>query len=140
MCAQKTREKLAHSSQNKERMRRVSALWGGGGAVKAPLPPKAAAGPDRPAPPTDPPPADKSWLVDTKMIEDMAVMVPSSPEDVDDATKQLFLSRTFTAEEYRDWDFVMYNLGVALDIFPDTTTFVELKWVFVSQSIRTERA
>jgi hypothetical protein len=59
-------------------------------------------------------------------------MVPASPEDVDDVTRQVFLSRAFRGDEWQDWDVVLYDLGKSLEVFPESLSFLELKWVFVS--------
>ena len=107
-------------------MRRISAVWKG----------RSGAAPE-PSPPTQP--SDKafqekpgtSWIVDDKFIEESSRLVPASPDDVDDVTRQVFLTRVFKGESWEDADVVLFGLGSALDIFPDKADFLDWKWIFV---------
>lgn len=107
-------------------MRRISAVFGVG-KTKEPTPPKG----EKPGLAPIPPPSD-SWVVDETFLEESSRLVPASPDDVDDQTRNVFLSKTFKGDEWVDADMVEYGLGQALDIFPENSTFLSSKWIFVS--------
>jgi hypothetical protein len=116
-------------------MRRISTVWKGArkeSTVQSPFSP-------RPPPEKDagirPPPTD-SWVVNEQFLEESSLLIPASPDDVDDVTRQVFVSRAFAkTNEWVDFDVVMYELGSALDIFPNNSTFDSLKWVFVRATL-----
>jgi hypothetical protein len=113
-------------------MRRISAVFKGKGVASSsqPLPPSTR-GHDAPIPPED-----DSWVVDEAFLEESSRLVPASPDDVDDVTRTLFVTKVFNDAEWVDVDMVAYGLGVALDIFPDKSSFQSLKWVFVSNEFQ----
>jgi len=79
------------------------------------------------------PSSQESWKVDEAFLEQGSLLVPASPDDVDDTVRSAFIAKAFQDnQEWVDADFVQYSLGVALDIFPEKATFDSLKWIFVS--------
>jgi hypothetical protein len=113
-------------------MRRISAAWKGAAqnhAILAPPPPPKGGSEQTHI---KPPPTD-SWVVDEHFLEECSLLIPASPDDVDDVTRQILFTRAFKKpNEWVDSDKVMYELGSALDVFPSSATFDSLKWVFVS--------
>jgi len=109
-------------------MRRISAVFGGGGKHKdEPSPPHG----DKPGLAPIPPPSD-TWRVDEAFLESSCRLVPASPDDVDDHTRNVFFLKTFNPKnDWVDFDAAMYGLGLALDIFPENSTFLSVKWIFV---------
>jgi len=107
-------------------MRRISAVFMGKSnlAIAAPVTP-----PTREGRAPIPPPND-SWVVDETFLEESSRLVPASPDDVDDVTRALFVSKVFKGEDWEDADVVEYGLGLALDVFPEKSSFDSMKWVF----------
>lgn len=80
------------------------------------------------------PPPEDTWVVDEAFLEESSRLVPASPDDVDDVTRSMMISRVFKTGDWIDLDLAEYGLGVALDIFPANSTFNSVKWVFWTEN------